>query len=252
MQNFLANIKKKLEKLKQNAGQQFPKHVGLIIDGNRRWARKKGLSANAGHYAGYETLKKLMFGYADLGIKYLTIYTLSMENIRKRDPDEIEYIYEMIMRIVDDIQEDKDENKELIKFNVFGKLEVLPSEVSEKIESLIEETKEHNEYFINLAIAYDGQEEIVDAVKKMMKNGVDPDKVSLDTIKNYLYTKGYPELDYIVRTGMKDGARISGFMLWDSSYAEFKFRDEFWPDYNEKMLFKDLKEYLTRNRRKGK
>ncbi len=244
---------KKLEKLKKKYGEQFPHHVGLIIDGNRRWAEKKGLDANAGHFEGYETLRKILFTHGDIGINYLSIYTLSIENIRRRDPEEIEYLYSLIVKVADDLLSEKNENKERVKFNVFGRLSILPTEVKEKLEELMEETKNNNEFFINLCIAYDGQEEIVDAIKALLSNSkIDPQEVSPQLIKKYLYTKDYPELDYIVRTGMKDGARISGFMLWDASYSEFKFRKEYWPDYNEKMLTNDLKEYLKRIRRKGK
>jgi undecaprenyl diphosphate synthase len=98
---------------------------------------------------------------------------------------------------------------------------------------------------------YDGQEEIVDAVKSIIKDGVKIDKIDKDLIKGYLYTRKFPEVDYIIRTGMEDGARISGFLLWDASYAEFKFRTDLWPDYDQKMVIEDLKDYVKRNRRKG-
>ena len=99
---------------------------------------------------------------------------------------------------------------------------------------------------------YDGQDELVDAVKKIIISGTSVEDVSRETIKQNLYTYDFPALDYIIRTGMDDGARLSGFLLWDSSYAEFKFRNDFWPDYSKEMLLDDLKEYLLRNRRKGK
>ena len=98
---------------------------------------------------------------------------------------------------------------------------------------------------------YDGQAEIVDAMKKIINDKVEPDKIDRKLIKKYLYTKDFPELDFLIRTGMSDGARISGFLLWDASYAEFKFRNEFWPEYNEDLLIEDIYEYINRNRRKG-
>ena len=99
---------------------------------------------------------------------------------------------------------------------------------------------------------YDGQEEIVDAVKEIIKSGVKIEEINRDTIKSHLYTRNFPEVDYIIRTGMEDGARISGFLLWDASYAEFKFRTELWPDYNKEMVIEDIQDYVNRNRRKGK
>ena len=99
---------------------------------------------------------------------------------------------------------------------------------------------------------YDGQEEIVDAVKDIIKSGIKVEDVNRELIKDHLYTRNFPEVDYIIRTGMEDGARISGFLLWDASYAEFKFRTDLWPDYNREMVFEDIEEYANRNRRKGK
>ena len=98
---------------------------------------------------------------------------------------------------------------------------------------------------------YDGQEELVEAVKNIAQNQIPPEKITKQTIKDHLFSNKFPELDYIIRTGMEDGARISGFLLWDASYAEFRFREDLWPDYNEVMILEDLKEYISRNRRKG-
>ncbi|MEJ2251873.1 MAG: undecaprenyl diphosphate synthase family protein, partial [Candidatus Lokiarchaeota archaeon] len=112
-------------------------------------------------------------------------------------------------------------------------------------------TKNHKKFFLNVLIMYDGQSEIADAARKMLKDHIKPKDVDRNMIKEYLYTKGMPEVDYIIRTGMNDGARISGFLLWDSSYAEFRFRKDFWPEYNKEMLYEDLVEYIERNRRKG-
>ena len=142
--------------------------------------------------------------------------------------------------------------EEKVNFNVIGRIHLLPEDVRIKINELIEFTKDNDKNFINLCIMYDGQEEIVDAVKEIIRNGVKEEDVDRDIIKNYLYTRDFPEVDYIIRTGMEDGARISGFLLWDASYAEFKFRTDLWPDYNKEMVLKDIEEYANRNRRKGK
>ncbi len=142
--------------------------------------------------------------------------------------------------------------EEKVNFNVIGRVHLLPADVRAKINELIEFTKENDQNFINLCIMYDGQEEIVDAVKEIIKNGVKAGDINREVIKNHLYTRDFPEVDYIIRTGMEDGARISGFLLWDASYAEFRFRDDYWPDYNEEMLIEDIREYLRRTRRRGK
>ncbi len=241
-----------MEELKNIPANKLPKHIGLILDGNRRWAKKSLLEANVGHLIGYENLKDRLFDFFDAGIHYLSIYALSLENARKRSVDELRYIFKIILKAVDTVVSESTVKEEKVKFSVIGRVHLLPEDVQEKIKELIEFTKNHNQNFINLCIMYDGQEEIVDAVKKITEDKIKSEDITRDLIKSYLYTKNFPELDYIIRTGMEDGARISGFLLWDASYAEFKFRTDLWPDYNKEMIIEDIKDYLERNRRKGK
>ncbi len=242
----------KLEELKKEAKGKLPRHIGLILDGNRRWAKKRNLNMNLGHLAGYETLRKILFSFLDLGIKYLSVFALSNENVKKRSPQELQYIYNLIINVIDVISKDPVIKEEKVRMNVIGRLSLLPPDVREKINSLIETTKDYDQKFLNICIMYDGQEEIIDAVKKILDDKINSKDVNIDLIKNYLYTKDFPELDYIIRTGMEDGARISGFLLWDASYAEFKFRTDLWPDYSKEMVLEDLQDYANRNRRKGK
>ena len=241
-----------MEELKEIPANKLPKHIGLILDGNRRWAKKNMLEANVGHLIGYENLKDRLFDFFDAGIHYLSIYALSLENARKRSVDELRYIFKIILKAVDTVISESTVREEKVKFDVIGRIHLLPEDVQEKINELIEFTKDHNQNFINLCIMYDGQEEIVDAMKKITENKIKSEDITRELIKSYLYTKSFPEADYIIRTGMEDGARISGFLLWDASYAEFKFRTDLWPDYNKEMIIEDIKEYLKRNRRKGK
>ncbi len=186
------------------------------------------------------------------GIKYLSLYALSLENVRKRSPEELQYIYKIIKLAVETVKNEPIVTDERVKFNVIGRLELLPKDVRDKIDELLDYTKEHDKAHVNVLINYDGQAEIVDAMKKMINNNTNPDKIDQKLIKEHLYTKDFPELDFLIRTGMDDGARISGFLLWDASYAEFKFRNDLWPDYDNKKLFEDLSDYIKRNRRKGK
>ena len=172
--------------------------------------------------------------------------------MKKRKPEELEYIYKIVIKAVDTVINESIVKEEKVKFNVIGRISMLPEKAKKKIEELIEFTKKHDQNFINLCIMYDGHEEIVDAVKEIISDGVNPEEVNKDLIKKYLYTKNFPPVDYIIRTGMDDGARISGFLLWDSSYAEFKFREDLWPDYNKEMVIEDIEDYLRRNRRMGK
>ena len=241
-----------IEQLKEEYADKLPVHLGMILDGNRRWIKRKGIGESLkGHKAGYETLKKIIYSSYDIGIKYLSIYALSADNVAKRSKKEISYLFELLLRGIEDLFEEPLTFEKKVRIQVFGRTEGLPQEFQAKIKKIHESTKNHNNYFFNICILYDGQEEIVDAVKRIIEKGIQPDRISKQIIKQNLYTHNIPEADYIIRTGMEDGARISGFLLWDSSYAEFRFRKELWPDYNEEMLIEDLKEYIRRNRRKG-
>ena len=156
-----------------------------------------------------------------------------------------------MVKAVDTVITESIVKEEKVRFGVIGRISMLPQKAREKIEELIKFTENHDQNFINLCIMYDGHEEIVDAIKEIIKNNIKSEDVNKELIKKYLYTKNFPPLDYIIRTGMDDGARISGFLLWDSSYAEFKFRNDLWPDYNKEMVIEDLEDYLRRNRRLG-
>jgi len=241
-----------LEILKREAKGNLPNHIGLILDGNRRWAKKRNLHINLGHLAGYETLKRVLFYFLELEIKYLSIYSLSEENVKKRSKEELNYIYGLMVKAFEEVINEPKIKEEKVRINFIGKIELVPPEIREKLNHLSELTKDHDRYLINFCVVYDGQEEIVQAVKQILKDKIPPEKIDKKLIKSYLYTKDFPELDYLIRTGMEDGARISGFLLWDASYAEFKFHKEFWPDYNKNMLIEDIKDYLNRKRRLGK
>ncbi len=241
----------KFQQLKEDLADKLPTHIGIILDGNRRWAKKNKFDVNQGHFKGYEVIKDRLYNLLDAGIKYLTIYALSLENYKKRSDIELRQIYKILMKAVDTVISEPIVVKEKVKFNVIGRWNLFPSEVQKKIKELLEFTKNHNNNFVNVCLMYDGQEEIVDAVKQIIKNKVNPEEVDTKLIKKYLYTREFPEADYIIRTGMADGTRISGFLLWDSSYAEFKFREDLWPDYSEDLLYEDLIDFTKRSRRKG-
>lgn len=241
-----------LEQLKQLPREKLPKHVGIVPDGNRRYAKKNNISRNMGHFRGYEVVKKILVSCFNAGIKYLSLYALSLENAVKRTQEELDYIYKIIKIAVETVKKEPIVTEQKVRFNVIGRLELLPQDVRDKIDELIDYTKEHDKAFINVLIMYDGQAEIVDAVKKIINEKIEVNSIDRTLIKEHLYTKNFPELDYLIRTGMDDGMRLSGFLLWDASYAEFKFRNDLWPEYNDEMLLEDLNDYIKRNRRKGK
>ncbi|MFW9772081.1 MAG: polyprenyl diphosphate synthase [Candidatus Heimdallarchaeota archaeon] len=240
-----------MEEFKDIPRESLPKHIGLILDGNRRWARSCNLDPNLGHLEGYKNLKDRLFDFYEAGIRYVTVYALSLENAKRRSPEELKNIYRIIVAAVDSVKNESIIRDEKIKINIIGRLHLLPQDVKLKLKELTDFTQDFDKAYLNVCIMYDGQEEIVDAIRKIVKDGVEPENINLTLVKNYLYTKGFPELDYIIRTGMEDGARLSGFLLWDASYSEFKFRDDYWPCYTREMVIEDLKEYIDRRRRKG-
>jgi len=241
-----------LAELSRLYGNRFPIHLGLILDGNRRWIRRQGIKdVFKGHLAGYKVVKEILMPCFDAGIKYLTIYALSTENVRKRSDRELSYLYKLLQMGLDDILNDPLIFEKQVRVRVLGRPYELPQEVQTAVKKIIHATRNHSGFFLNFCINYDGQEEIIDAVKGLLAEDFSPQSISKSLIKNHLYSKDFPEIDYVIRTGMEDGARFSGFMLWDVSYAEFRFREELWPDYTKTHLMEDLKEYVRRNRRKG-
>jgi len=233
-------------------GFQLPRHVGIILDGNRRWIKQQGMTdITKGHLAGYQTLKRILYPFFDAGIHYLTAYALSTENVRNRKPEEIKFLFKLIIKGVQDVLNEPLIHEKKVRVRLIGRIQELPHEIQEEIQKMNEITKDYSDNFINFCVMYDGQEEIIDAVKSIIDKKIPKEMITAEIIKQNLYSKDFPPVDYIIRTGMEDGARISGFLLWDSSYAEFRFRSELWPDYNENMIMEDLKEYLHRNRRKG-
>ena len=159
-----------MEELKNIQKKKLPSHIGLIIDGNRRWARKNNLNPNLGHLEGYKILRERLFDFYEVGIRYVTVYALSLENARKRSPEELKYIYKIIFAAVDSVKKESIIREEKIKINILGRLNLLPEDVRRKLEELVDFTKDFNQSFLNICIMYDGQEEIVDAVKKIIKN----------------------------------------------------------------------------------
>ncbi|WP_371802829.1 polyprenyl diphosphate synthase [Candidatus Lokiarchaeum ossiferum] len=242
-----------LVQLKELYGNKLPNHVGLILDGNRRWIKQQGLADTLkGHKAGYKTLRKILYPFFEAGVTYLSIYALSSENVRKRSAKEVKYLFKLLLTGIEDVLKEPLIHEKKVQVKVIGRLNELPQDIQHAIEHMNKATAHYNGCFINVCINYDGQEEIVDAVKSIVSQGLPVEKINKQVLKEHLYTNKFPEADYIIRTGMTDGARISGFLVWDSSYAEYRFRNELWPEYNEKMLLEDLIEYVKRNRRKGK
>ncbi|MCX6731885.1 MAG: polyprenyl diphosphate synthase [Candidatus Parcubacteria bacterium] len=225
----------------------IPRHIAIIMDGNRRWAKRKGLSSTEGHRRGYEQFKKISDCCNKLGVKILTVYAFSSENW-KRSRTEVFYLMNLLKR---GLKEQKDifiKNK--VRLNVIGQIEKLPFGLKKLVLKIMKETKDNKERILNLAISYGGREEIIEAVKKIIKNKISSDKINEKIFSQHLYTAGQPDPDIIIRTSGEQ--RLSGFLPWQSVYAELYFSPKFWPDFTGDDLEEIIKDFQNRQRRFGK
>lgn len=226
-------------------------HIGIIMDGNRRWAKAQGLNTMEGHREGAKTLKKILDSCQKIGVKAVSVYALSAENIKKRPAEELAVHFGLHKDYIKKEILDSDRFlRDGIRFNVFGRIEMLPKDEQEMLKAAMEKTKNCSKLFFNACLAYDGQDEIVDAVNSIIAKGIK--KVDRDVIKQHLYTRDVPAPELIIRTGMSPEQRLSGFLLWDSSYSEFFFTKTLWPAFSEKELIGILEEFSKRDRRMGK
>ncbi|MCG2702624.1 polyprenyl diphosphate synthase [Candidatus Parcubacteria bacterium] len=227
---------------------ELPKHIGIIMDGNRRWAKARGLNAIDGHTAGAKNLEAIIEHCGKIGIKHLTIYALSTENWRKRSKEEVKGIFNLLLEIFKRWK--KDYKTKGVKFFVLGNFQALPLRVRDAIKNTLKIVLDKERIKFNVALNYGGRDEIVMAIKNIIKDGVPASKVNEKLVSNYLYTKGQPDPDMIIRPGGE--FRLSNFLLWQMSYAELYFTDVLWPDFGPKKLEKAIYWYQQRDRRKGK
>ena len=226
---------------------RIPKHIGIIMDGNRRWAAKRGLPPMKGHEAGVKALVKIVEHCLELGVETLTIYALSTENWRKRAKKEIEGLFDLLTKAVD---ERKEEYKEKgIKVAVLGEFQAFPRKVVKAIREMLTIVKKHERLKVNVALNYGGRDEIVRAVKKIVKEEIPPEKINEEMFGQFLWTNDAPDPDLIIRTGGE--MRLSNFLLWQMSYSELYFTDTLWPAFSPAKLDKAIAEYQKRTRRIG-
>lgn len=231
----------------------LPTHVGVIMDGNGRWAKKRGLIRSEGHIEGAKTFRRIGEYAGDLGIKNISFYAFSTENWA-RPQNEVNAIMQLFYDYLEEARERLDENKEKgIRLRFLGDRTVLSPELQYMMDYIEDETKEMTKINLNIAVNYGGRQEILHSVKKIaqrVKNGeLLPEKISLDDIQNGLYTLEQPPVDLIIRPSGEQ--RLSNFLLWQSAYAEFWYSDVLWPDFTEKDFDEALKAYEKRNRRFG-
>lgn len=223
---------------------KYPEHIGFILDGNRRWAKSKGLPSIEGHRRGAEVVKKLEDWLISLKIKEATLYTFSIQNF-SRTKREVDFIMKLLEMKLKDIL--KNGTKARIRF--VGRIEMLPERLIDLIHKVEKKTEHLTGCVVNFAVAYGGQEEIIDAIKEACRSGEDMANITVDKLKKYLYVKNYPDL--IIRTSGE--VRTSNFLAWQQAYSEWFFVDKYWPDFNKDDLKYLIDQYLNgRDRRYGK
>ena len=229
----------------------LPKHLSIIMDGNGRWAKQKGLLRAMGHENGTKSVKATIEACAKLGIEFLTLYAFSSENWN-RPKLEVETLMKLLVKsLKKELQTLKDNN---IKLNAIGNLEKLPKSAQKELLDVIEATKDNSRMTLTLALSYGSREEIVNAVRnishKVKNNIISIDTIDDSIINEHLYTQNLPDVDLLIRTSGEH--RISNFLLWQIAYAELYFTDVLWPDFKEHHLYEAIISYQKRERRFGK
>lgn len=226
----------------------IPQHIAIIMDGNRRWARLRGLPDVKGHEAGSETLENIVEAAARMGVKTITVYALSTENLKERAKRELLGLFNLMKsgyqtRI-------KKMMKNGVSVSILGELDGLPGAVRRIIEEIKKTYIKNESIQLNIALNYGGKRELVEAIKDMIKDGIDLKKVNETTLDKYLYTAGQPDPELVIRTGGK--IRLSNFLLWQTAYSELYFTKLLWPDFSPKELEKAVKWYADQKRNFGK
>lgn len=225
---------------------KVPRHVAIIMDGNGRWAKARGLPRLEGHRAGTENLRRIIRASAELGIQYLTFYAFSTENW-SRPKAEVTGLMRILAEVIDkEIRELHEEGARLIHI---GHLDGLPKSLQKKVRGAIELTRDNQRITIILAFNYGGRDEIITAIKNILKDQVNPEDVDADLVSSYMFTKGIPDPDLVIRTSGEQ--RISNFLTWQSIYSEWYFPEVYWPDFDESELRKAIEAYASRERRYG-
>ena len=224
----------------------LPEHVAIIMDGNGRWAKQRGLARSQGHKEGLNSAKRIVAQAASLGIKYITLYTFSTENW-KRTQEEVGYLMTLIKgHLRAEFQFYKDNG---IKIEHIGDLSGLPKDVQKEILNAKKDTEHFTGTTCVLAINYGSRDEIVRGIKKLVENNVKTEDITEKLISDSLDIKDLPDVDLIIRTCVEE--RLSNFLLWQCAYAEFIFTDTLWPDYTENEFIEDIIKFQKRNRRFG-
>jgi len=225
----------------------LPKHIAITMDGNGRWAKTKGKFRVFGHKSGVKAVRDTVEGAAEIGIDYLTLYAFSTENWN-RPKKEVDALMSLLVSTIN--KETKTLMDSNIKLTAIGDLNSLPKKCQEELQESIEKTKNNTRTTVILALSYSSRWEILNAIKKIVKEGIKEDQVNEDLFSQYLTTKGVPNPELLIRTSGEQ--RISNFLLWQIAYSELYFTDVLWPDFRREDLFEAIVKYQIRERRFGK
>ncbi len=238
-----------IEQIKRSGS--LPKHIAVIMDGNGRWAERRGLPRIQGHRAGRKAVREVVEGCVELGIQVLTLYTFSVENW-SRPRREVSALMRFLERTLAEERDELKKNK--VSLGVIGRVEDLPESVRRALNETIDFLKGGDALLLNLALSYGGRVEIVDAVRRIssqaFRRRVRPEEVDEGLVERYLYTAGLPDPDLLIRTSGE--LRISNFLLWQLAYAEIWVTETLWPDFRKKHLFEAVRDFQARERRFGR
>ncbi|MCD6461425.1 MAG: di-trans,poly-cis-decaprenylcistransferase [Thermoplasmata archaeon] len=239
--------------LQEIEGGPIPQHLAIIMDGNRRFAQEFGLHPTEGHEMGKDKLEEVMNWCLETGIKVLTVYAFSTENLNRK-PEEVDALMRMFAENFRRLAEDERIHKHKIHVQVIGQRELLPEDVQEAIAYAEKRTKDYDSYFYNIAIAYGGREEIVRAIRSIVRDVKEgklrEEEIDEKLFSKYLYTSPYPDPDLVLRTSGEE--RISNFLLWQLAYSELYFTDVYWPGFRKIDFLRAIRSYQMRQRRYGR
>ncbi len=233
----------------------FPEHIGIILDGNRRWAAEKSRGSTDGHWAGAKVGEQVLDWCLEYGIKTLTLYTFSTENFA-RPSEEVSVILKIVEEEITKLGKDNRLHSQKVRVKAIGRTDLLPDSLQDVFKRLEDETSHYDGHFLNLAVAYTGRAEIVDATKKIVEDvnqgNLSPHQIDEDTFHKYLYTAHLPNPnpDLVIRTSGEE--RLSGFLLWQSAYSELVFVDVYWPEFRKIDFLRAIRLYQMRHRRFGR
>ncbi len=244
-----ASDEQKIQELKKSG--EIPTHIAIIMDGNGRWAKRRGLPRVAGHKRGVDTVREIVEACAEIGVKYLTLYTFSTENW-KRPKDEVSTLMRLLLNSLRNRVNELNEND--IRLTTIGNIDSLPTEVQNQLKIDIKRTQNNKKMVLNLALSYSGRWELLEAIKKIVESHdqgkIDIDDITENLISQNLTTKDMPDPDLVIRTSGE--FRVSNFLLWQIAYSEFVITETLWPDFSKDDLYNAIQIFQKRERRFGK